>query len=65
MKTPFAHPCRGRSVYAVILSLLATPLFVATLRAQSGTGPADKERSIRLDEMKEMVQKIKVYRRER
>ena len=60
MKTPFAHPCRGRSVHAVILSLLATPLFVATLRAQSETAPADKERSARLGEMKDIVQKIKV-----
>jgi len=61
MRTSFAHPHWGRSVCGVILSLLAAPLFVATLRAQSETGPADKERAARLTEMKEMVQKIRVY----
>jgi hypothetical protein len=61
MRTFFARPHRGRSAWGVLLSLLAMPLFAATLRAQSETGPADKERSIRLNEMKEIVQKIKVY----
>jgi hypothetical protein len=61
MGTFFARPHRRRSAWGVLLSLLAMPLFAAPLRAQPETGPADKERAARLTEMKEMVQKIKVY----
>ena len=55
-RAPLAWPA-----HRLLLSLLATLLLVGPVRAQTEPAPADKERSSRLSEMKDLVQKITVY----
>jgi len=50
-----------RSACAILLSLFATPVLAAPAPVQPATAPADKERSGRLAEMKEIAEKIAVY----